>query len=598
MAGGLLLVGCLGFNQGVEALNISELDGTNGFVIRGVVPEERFGRSVNVIGDVNGDSISDILIESGSLFSPQGVHSHIIFGRTKNSLADSMRIDNLDGVNGFTVEGDYQSSVDINHDGFSDIAFLTDIRQNNNFGFIIFGRNTENNSHFPERMQSSDLDGLNGFRINAQVNEGKLNTLISPGDVSGDGIDDIVLSESFYSNYYDENSWYILLGQEELNNTASPAEFSLAELNGENGFIVDSIGLSARNQRIDFDGDGINDVLFSYQYCRAYGCFGVGGAILVSKLKSDATFPPTVSHIPTNASYTTPGTYTNYGTSIPDVIGDIDDDGTDDIFLGQDSLYGHTAYLTFGAKANSGYFPGERKIDFPSKGTENIGRGHRVGDVNADGVDDMVITNQPDGTGAAPGIGAREYILFGRENSNQHGFPDMIKADYFDGVNGYKLVDEQNIDSRHAIAAGDVNNDGIEDIVVNSKGKIFIVFGRHTPLAETVYLNQLTPATGIEIEQSETNEFKVTDLNGDGSDDLILANPVAENGIGVVYIVFGFSVNDSDQDGLIDENDNCQFSFNPDQSDEDDDGLGDACDSAHLLPLLQLLLLDEDTEQN
>ena len=38
---------------------------------------------------------------------------------------------------------------------------------------------------------------------------------------------------------------------------------------------------------------------------------------------------------------------------------------------------------------------------------------------------------------------------------------------------------------------------------------------------------------------------------------------------------------DSDSDGLLNTEDNCPFDFNPDQSDDDDDGIGDECDDCH-----------------
>ena len=45
-----------------EALDLSDLNGTNGFIINGIDEDDYSGRSVSSAGDVNGDGIDDIII--------------------------------------------------------------------------------------------------------------------------------------------------------------------------------------------------------------------------------------------------------------------------------------------------------------------------------------------------------------------------------------------------------------------------------------------------------------------------------------------------------------------------------------------------------
>jgi hypothetical protein len=61
-----------------------------------------------------------------------------------------------------------------------------------------------------------------------------------------------------------------------------------------------------------------------------------------------------------------------------------------------------------------------------------------------------------------------------------------------------------------------------------------------------------------------------TDSDGDGIGDACDSSPYGG----------GNTNNDSDGDGVLDSNDNCPNHYNPNQTDSDGDGIGDACDSS------------------
>lgn len=124
----------------------------------------------------------------------------------------------------------------------------------------------------------------------------------------------------------------------------------------------------------------------------------------------------------------------------------------------------------------------------------------------------------------------------------------------------------------HAIAIGDLNNDGFQDIVVGAPdtdftpnggslradaGAVYVLFGRASFGAPTVVDTNLTAITqpDVKIFGANANDnagFAVAagDVNGDGFDDLVLGAPgfdlsitgpppVDRQNTGVVYILFG-----------------------------------------------------------
>ncbi|MGB0935451.1 MAG: Ig-like domain-containing protein, partial [Alphaproteobacteria bacterium] len=117
--------------------DLSSLDGTNGFVLNGIKSFDNSGISVSAAGDINGDGIDDIIIGARNA-DPNGLNlageTYVLFGKDTtiqgNSFADAVELADLDGTNGFALNGiesrdfsgtSVSAAGDINGDGIDDI---------------------------------------------------------------------------------------------------------------------------------------------------------------------------------------------------------------------------------------------------------------------------------------------------------------------------------------------------------------------------------------------------------------------------------------------------------------------------------------------
>ena len=149
------------------SLELSSLNGTNGFVINGIDANDYSGYSVSSAGDINNDGYDDIII--GAYYAdPNGDdsgESYVVFGKASGTYSASLELSSLNGTNGFVINGidayDYSghsvsSAGDINNDGYDDIIIGADSADpngdNSGESYVVFGQ-----SEFDASVNLSDL---------------------------------------------------------------------------------------------------------------------------------------------------------------------------------------------------------------------------------------------------------------------------------------------------------------------------------------------------------------------------------------------------------------------------------------------------------
>jgi hypothetical protein len=205
-------------------LELSSLNGTTGFEIRGEAVNDYAGESVRSAGDLNGDGFSDLIIGT-SYADPHGGRSGaawVVFG--KSSFGSTLDLSTLNGTTGFQISGealnDFAGSAvsgagDLNGDGYDDLligATGTDVGgSGSGAAYVVFGKA----SGFSSVLELSALSGADGFQINGELSTDALGWAVSAaGDVNGDGFDDILLGAPRNDDFNGDNSGaaYLLFG--------------------------------------------------------------------------------------------------------------------------------------------------------------------------------------------------------------------------------------------------------------------------------------------------------------------------------------------------------------------------------------------------
>jgi hypothetical protein len=157
-----------------SSFNLSDLDGSNGFVIKGINPYNQFGFSVSSAGDINDDGIDDLIIgaPSGRFSYGTLASSYIVFGGIQIGTGGNFDLSSLDGNNGFALNSSHL---------FNDQSFI----ETDRFG----------------------------------------NSVSSAGDINSDGIADLIIGAAGSYIYREEATSYVVFGSSNVGTSGSIALF-------------------------------------------------------------------------------------------------------------------------------------------------------------------------------------------------------------------------------------------------------------------------------------------------------------------------------------------------------------------------------------
>ena len=377
-------------------------------VLTGDADGDYFGWVAANIGDITGDGVEDLLVPAiadGSFAGKATVYS----GATGVELAEHV------GGPGELFGYSAAAAGDVDGDGTGDYVVAAP------------GAST-NPAPFGRVVVFSGADHEELLEIEAVDTAFFGSGVSGAGDADGDGHADILVGASLASGAGPASGWAGVY--------SGDGGSLLWEMDGRHPGDLAGAGVGLVG---DVDEDGTDDVVVAAS--------GNGGeAYLLSGGDGD------LIHRFRGRS----GAGQAYGTFFASGAGDIDADGTPDVFVG-DYLAGRGA--TVGTGAAYVYSGRTGRPLHVLRGEEvggGYGPGRGVGDVNGDGHDDLIIAAYTSSIGA-PTAG-RAYVVSGADGSTLRTITSTVVGDNF-GVD--------------ALALGDVDGDGLTDFVVTSVGLSF-----------------------------------------------------------------------------------------------------------------------------
>ena len=518
--------------------------GTGGFVIDGALAADQSGWSVSAAGDVNGDGLADVLVGAKFADPATGANagkSYVVFGKSTTTAMDLSAL----GAGGFVINGEatldesgfsVSAAGDVNGDGLADVivgAYKANPAGGADAGksYVVFGKATTTDVNLTDIAAGTG----GGFVIKGvNANDVSGTSVSAAGDVNGDGLADVIVGapQSDPGGLANAGTSYVVFGKAAA--TAVDLATVAAGGAGAGGFAItgqtvgELSGFSVKGAG-DVNGDGLADLLVGAYAADPLSGVDAGQSYVVFG-KATTTSVDLGQVAGGNGGFliegAAAGDQSGYSVS---TAGDVNGDGLSDVVIGAPGSAtnpGHT-YVVFG-KA------GGAAVDLANLGTggfvingaaANDQSGWSVssaGDMNGDGLTDLIIGASHASPGGLATAGA-SYVVYGKTSNTAIDLSNVAQGQGGFVINGEAAT---NNTGASVSAAGDVNGDGLADLIVgaysadppglNNAGRSYVIFGSNKVSSSQTAVDWL----GTTGNDSHTSTGSQTLVGGTGNDTL------------------------------------------------------------------------------
>ncbi len=468
-----------------------------------------------------------ILAMSGMLFAQRVIDLDLVWG--------DMRVL---GKNAEDFSGCALAYGDLNGDGYEDLIIgarwggAIDCLDVRGYAQVIFGSSSPP-STYDMSTQWPDITVIGAGQ------DDNLGWAVASGDINGDGYDDLIAGAYAADPGDPARSWagatYVIFGED----FSSPTVIDLGTQNADvavwGADAGDWSGCAVASG--DVDNDGYDDLIIGAYKAdpgepertdagETYVVFGSG------------SMPSTVD-LSTQADITLYGVGANNFSGYRVVSGNVNGDDYDDIIIG--AYPANKTYVVFGSGTPPTTVELSTSADITASGDGESSFALAIGDVNGDGFDDLIIgEHYSDRSWPTMHDAGETHVAFG--SSSPPATIDLnaeanitVKGESFNNLSG------------SAVASGDVNGDGYDDIIIgatevrSAAGKTYVVFGFSPSSPVVVDLKDLSaPHIAIFGDGGRSGSALASgDINGDGYDDIAIGAPFTSGMTGETYLIAG-----------------------------------------------------------